>query len=64
MATYIGTHGGNVQKFTTDPDNPIEGQVWYDSTANTIQFRAASFTAAWSTIASVNTARDGNIVVA
>ena len=40
MANYIGTHGGNVQKFTTNPDNPIEGQVWYDSTNNAIKFRA------------------------
>ena len=57
MASYIGTHGGKIQKFTTDPDNPIEGQVWYDSTANTIQYRATTYAAAWSTGGSLNLSR-------
>ena len=38
MATYIGTHGGKVQDYTTDPDNPIVGQVWYNTTSNTLSF--------------------------
>ena len=39
MADYKTIHGTLVRTYTTDPDNPIEGQVWYDSTANTLQYQ-------------------------
>ena len=42
MATYLGTHGTKVQDYTTDPDNPITGQVWYNQTANTIKVEATT----------------------
>ena len=38
MATYLGTHGSKIQNYTTDPDNPNTGEVWYNETANTIKF--------------------------
>ena len=30
MATYLGTHGSRIQNYTTNPDNPNEGEVWYN----------------------------------
>ena len=38
MATYIGTHGSKVKTYTTDPDNPNVGQVWYNNTTKTIKY--------------------------
>jgi len=37
MATYIGIKGGEIQTIAGDPANPIEGQVWYNTTSNTIK---------------------------
>jgi hypothetical protein len=42
MAEYKGIHGTKVQDYTTDPDNPITGQVWYNETANTLRVEAAN----------------------
>ena len=39
MATYLGTHGSRIQNYTTDPDNPNTGEVWYNDTANTLKFQ-------------------------
>ena len=36
MATYLGTHGSRIQNYTTDPDNPNTGEVWYNATAKTL----------------------------
>jgi len=37
MAEYIGIKGSNVQSFASDPSNPVEGQVWYNTTSGTIK---------------------------
>ena len=60
MAEYKGIHGTKVQDYTTDPDNPITGQVWYNQTANTIRVESATTVGAWSTGGALNTARYGN----
>ena len=59
MADYKTIHGTTVKSYTTDPDNPIEGQVWYDSTANTLQYQIPNVTSAgsWRTGNSMNTGR-------
>ena len=57
MATYLGTHGNRIQNYTTDPSNPIQGEVWYDETANTIRFEGATTAGSWSTQNSMNVAR-------
>ena len=41
MSDYKTIHGTKVRSYTTDPDNPITGQVWYDKTINVLQFQAA-----------------------
>jgi len=56
MADYKTIHGTKVRSYTTDPDNPITGQVWYDKTNNVLQFQAAG-AASWATGGTMNTGR-------
>ena len=32
MSTYQGIRGLKVRDYTTNPDNPLEGQLWYNKT--------------------------------
>ena len=59
MADYKGIKGTTIQNFTADPDDPIEGQVWYDSTAGTIQYEIPNYNpaGAWRTGNDLGTAR-------
>jgi len=46
MATYRSIVGQKIKKVTSDPSNPIEGQMWYNSTTGTLKGRltvAAAF---------------------
>ena len=56
MSEYKTIHGTTVKSYTTDPDNLITGQVWYDKTNKVLQFQAEG-AGAWSTAANLNTAR-------
>ena len=42
MATYLGTHGSKIQNYTTNPDNPNQGEVWYNETDNVLKFQSLS----------------------
>jgi len=59
MATYLGTHGSKIQNYTTDPDNPNTGEVWYNETANTLKFQYPNVTSAgsWASAPALNTGR-------
>ena len=61
MADYKTIHGTTVKSYTTDPDNPIEGQVWYDKTNEVLQYQHPNVTSAgaWRTQANMNNARNG-----
>ena len=61
MATYLGKHGSKIQNYTTNPDNPNEGEVWYNETDNVLKFVYPNITSAgaWRTIVSINSARRG-----
>ena len=56
MADYKTIHGTKVRSYTTDPDNLITGEVWYDKTNNVLQFQAAG-AGSWATGRSMNTGR-------
>ena len=58
MTTYYETKGQKIQVLATDPSETIEGQVWYNSTSNTLKVYK-NFTDAWSTGGNLGTARDG-----
>ena len=59
MADYKTIHGTTVKNYTADPDNPIEGQVWYDETARTLQYQhpRKNTSASWRTDTNINTTR-------
>ena len=59
MATYLGTHGSRIQNYTTNPDNPNEGEVWYNATDNVLKFQYPNVSASgsWRTGNNANTAR-------
>jgi len=57
MADYITIKGTNVPSLASDPSNPIEGQVWYNTTSAVLKGRGAIPTGAWSSGGNMNTAR-------
>jgi hypothetical protein len=56
MSTYKEIAGTNIEVLSSDPANPVEGQVWYNSTSNTVK---ANFInpGSWATGGALNTAR-------
>ena len=55
MATYKEIHGTNIEALASDPSNPVNGQVWYNTTSNVLKgFKSIN---AWATTNSLNTAR-------
>ena len=56
MATYLNIHGNNIPIRSSDPTNPIQGEMWYNSTTSLLKGQAATSAAAWSTITSRNNA--------
>ena len=57
MATYIGIKGVDIQTIAGDPANPTVGQVWYNTTANTLKGYGQQGTGAWGSEADMLTAR-------
>ena len=57
MATYKGIQGFTIQNLSADPSNPIEGQVWYNSTSNVWKVEELTAAGAWATGNNLNTAR-------
>ena len=57
MANYKDIHGINIETVTSNPDNPANGQVWYNSTDQKLRANAQTTAGAWSTGGSVNAAR-------
>jgi hypothetical protein len=37
MTTYKEIYGTNVEVLSSDPTNPVEGQIWYNSTSQTLK---------------------------
>ncbi len=57
MATYKEIRGTNIEVLSSDPSNPVEGQVWYNSTSNVLKGQAVTVAGAWATGGALNTAR-------
>ena len=57
MATYKGIKGFSIQNLSADPSNPIEGEMWYNSTSNVWKESTLTTTGAWATSNNMNTAR-------
>jgi hypothetical protein len=37
MANYTGIQGQNILIVSSDPSNPVEGQIWYNTTSQTLK---------------------------
>jgi hypothetical protein len=57
MATYKGIKGFSIQNLSADPSNPIEGEMWYNSTSNVWKVEEATTVGAWASGGNMNTAR-------
>jgi hypothetical protein len=57
MTTYKEIKGTNIEVLASDPSNPVDGQVWYNSTENVLKGNVGSPVAAWSTGGNLNNAR-------
>ena len=47
MGDYININGNNIPIRASDPTNPIEGEVWYNTTTNALKGRGVTTADAW-----------------
>ena len=59
MATFKEIRGQTIKKYTTNPTNPLEGQMWYNNTTGTLKGVVLS-TAAWASGGSLNNPTRGS----
>jgi len=59
MATYKGIKGFKVQSLASDP-TVNEGQIWYNTTSNTLKYDAVG-AGAWASATAINSARGSNM---
>jgi hypothetical protein len=58
MASYKEIFGTNIEVLASDPANPVQGQVWYNSTSNVVKGQGATTVGAWATGGNMNTGRE------
>jgi hypothetical protein len=56
MAEYINIKGQSIEVVASDPANPTQGQIWYNSTSNTLKGEGYC-SWSWATGDNMNTAR-------
>lgn len=59
MAAYTGIQGQNILIVSSDPANPTEGQIWYNTTTNLLKGYANVVSNSFASGGAVNTARYG-----
>jgi hypothetical protein len=57
MAEYINIKGQSIEVVASDPANPTLGQIWYNSTSNTLKGGGVTTAGSWATGNNLNTAR-------
>ena len=57
MANYKDIHGINIETVASNPDNPANGQVWYNSTDQKLRANSQTTAGAWSSGGNLNTAK-------
>ena len=57
MTTYKEINGTNIEAVSSDPANPVLGQVWYNTTTNVVKGLGVTTAGSWATANSMNTAR-------
>ena len=59
MADYSTIKGFTIQSLTSDPSNLLLGQVWYNTTSNTLKGYGLQGTSAWASGGNMNEGRPG-----
>ena len=59
MTTYKEINGTNIEAVSSDPANPVTGQVWYNTTTNVVKGAALTIAGSWATGNAMNTATRG-----
>ena len=54
MATYKEIHGTDIEVVSSDPSNPIVGQVWYNTSTEQLKGRKQFIGNAWSSGGNLN----------
>jgi hypothetical protein len=57
MVAYTGIQGQNILITASDPSNPTEGQIWYNTTSNLLKGYANVVTNTWASGGNLNTGR-------
>jgi hypothetical protein len=57
MADYINIYGQDILAVASDPANPTVGQIWYNTTSNTLKGGGVTTVGSWATGNNMNTAR-------
>jgi hypothetical protein len=57
MADYINIYGQDILAVASDPANPTVGQIWYNTTSNTLKGRWLTAAGSWAAGNNLNTAR-------
>ena len=59
MAEYKDIHGTNIEVVSSDPSNPTNGQVWYNTTSQTLKGLTSNPVGSWATGNAMNNNRRG-----
>ena len=57
MANYKDIHGSNIETVSSDPSNPVNGQVWYNSTELKMKGFTQNPVGSWASGGNLNTGR-------
>ena len=55
MATYKQIKGTQIEVVASDPSNPVEGQVWFNTTSNVLKGAKTTTAGSWATGGTTNT---------
>ena len=58
MTTLKELKGTRVQSLASDPSNPVEGQIWYNTTSNNFKVSKLVTAGAWSSGGNLVNARN------
>ena len=59
MATYKDIKGTSIEVVSSDPSNPVLGQIWYNTTSQSLKGLGVSSVGAWSTGGNLGAGRYG-----
>jgi len=57
MADYIDIHGNNIPMRSSDPSNPIVGEMWYNTTTNVLKGQIFNASGSFATSGNLNVGR-------